>query len=692
MSQGWTSCLAVAFALMASLAPAAHTEVYMDDSPDEFSQGDLTTSTLTWDGFLRPPLRRERLGEVDGAEVVWDLARFQEENYLATGHEGKLFRQTIDGGIELVHEFEESALYSLVPVKDNLLVAASPGGKIYTLVDGEKPEEFSATGAKLVWDMVESRGDVYAATGTKASIVRINSQGTTSTLAQLPQALNILDLEAVPGSPDLVFASQGPGLMGRVTPEGDVSILMDTGQEEVRRVGVLPDGSVIGAVNGTRSPGEELLKRAPGGKPGGGNGKPRPASFIVRAYPDGFAEEWWTSPESPIHDIYTMPDGSVLVSAGSSGRLFEVTPEGRSNRAGLAQEDFVTRLAPAGNGELLVGTGSVAALYRMDAGAYEPGIYESRVFDAKGTVSWGRLRGYIDRGDGKVLLSTRTGNTGEPDDTWSEWSEPIRFDDGQAVPGSAVSRFFQYRLDLEVGNSGGDELPSVNVVRVFFTRPNSAPSVSEVSVSAAGKSNGGGSNGAPSLPEERVMAQPNTVPAQMEATWKAEDPDGDILLFDLSIRQLGDRDWVLVEEEHPAPKFTLQTQAMPDGEYRFRVEASDGATNAPDKARTASSESALFLVDNTAPELEVVNTDRRTEEEVVVTVRAEDSASLISGVAWRANMGNFHVVLPMDDALDESTETFRFTVEGKDARRGSFLSVSATDELGNTVIERLRLD
>lgn len=676
---------------VAAIAPAVQTEVFLDDSVEDFAQGDFTTGTLTFRGTILPPLKRTHIAEID-APVIWDIAEIDGTRYAATGHEARLFRQSGDAAPELAHDFEETAIFSLLAAEDGaLLVGASPGGKVYRLAGDEEPTLHADTGAQIVWDMVRHESDVLVATGSPATIVRVADDGTTATLATFEFALNVLDIAVHAGNGDVIAATQGPGRIARVSADGTVSILIDPEQEEVRRVAVLPDGSVIGAVNGERSPGEKLLERVTDGARRQGNQKPRPESFIVRIHPDGMAREWWTAPESPIHDVYTREDGSVIVAAGARGNLFLIEANGETTHLGLAKQRHVTRLAPAADGRLLAATALDGALYEIDSNTHGDGLFDSRVFDAKGTVNWGRLRGTVATGDGALRISTRSGNTKEPDDTWNPWTEPQDFNQGEAIVRSPVSRFLQYRVHFTVSGAPRAVPPEVDLIRVFHTRPNEAPRVRAVQV-APPRDARPTPPPAAIPPTGRVFGLPFTNPEVLEVTWTQEDPNGDPLIAALYLRATGDADWTLVKDQLLEAKFPLMTRGLPDGEYRARVVVNDVLFNLAEQSLQAEATSPLFLIDNTAPAIVVLAVLRESDEEVSVRFRAEDAASLVSGAAWRAGFGDWQLLVPEDGALDQKSETFTLKITGEAAKRGAFVTVIAVDEKGNAVLEKITLE
>lgn len=703
-----TGVLVLASLLAVGTATAQKTNSIEIDTIPDFMKGDITTSTLTWEGRVAPPIHREQLAPID-AEVVWDVVELDNRRYIATGHEGKLLVEDGSGEATVLHDFDEPSIYTLHVTSDGkLLVAPSPGGEIHQIdPDTGEATLFARTGASTVWDMVDFAGGLAIATGPKGSIIKVSDDGTTSTLVQFPDTLNVLDLALIPDSEDLVVATQGPGIVARVTPEGTYKVLIDPQQDEVRRVVVLEDGSIVAAVNGIRSPGEKLLQPAgEAGRPGG-NAKPRPESFLARVYQDGFVEEWWTSPEAPIHDVASGPNGTVLVAAGERGLFYEVSAEGETSVRGVADESFLTRLAPGADGSLIVATGAEASILRLHPEKFGKGIYESEVLDGMGTVRWSRIRGILDAAGGTIHLSTRTGNTAKPDDSWNEWTDAVDFtaaathpSHGEHLVGSPVGRFLQFRLEMEAAD-GAQVAPSVDVIRVFHTRPNAAPVVREISVQAPGSSSGNTGGGASRPPQAQVRpggdagaASRGGAPAtDVNITWSAQDPDGDELRFDVYLRKVGDIHWLPLESDLDAPRASLSLREVPDGEYRVKVVANDSPSNPADLVRTSSRESAVFTLDTTPPTIHLRGDVVRTGDTATVSVVVEDSVSLISAARWRLGFGDWQVVFPDDGAFDSRSERFTFTIDDPALNQpGMFVMVSATDAAGNIATTRIDLD
>jgi hypothetical protein len=655
-----------ALAAVPALLTAQQTRSFVDDLVTDFSSGNYTTSTLTQDGFVLPPIEKLRLSGIT-AEIAWDVVEHNDARYVATGHEGRLFRQRgIEDAAQFVR-FSEPALYAISALADDrIAVAASPGGMIYTVDDAGTTTTLAKLDAAIIWDLLADDAGLVAATGTPASLVRVAPDGTTSTIAKFERPINALSVAAIPGTGDFAVATQGPGTVARVFADGTIRVLIDPEQEEVRRVVVGADGSVFAAVNGVRSPGERLLGQAPEQARAAGNQKPRPESFVVRVWPDGFAEEWWTSPESPIHDLSLRPDGSLIIAAGGNGAVFRVSPGRVTHHLGIADEKFITRLRPAADGDLLAVTGADASLWRLNPDRHADGEFQSRVFDVNGVARWGRARAILSANGGTIRAAFRVGNTREPDATWGEWSELVDFAAGEAAIDRPTARFIQYKLAFGAAPSGASQ-PTVDAVRLFYAQPNVAPRLGEIKIEPQ----------RPKSPAEAAQAR-----GKFDVTWPVVEPNQDTLLFDVQLLSPAGGNPLLLAEGISQPRHTIDALELPDGRYRVRVIARDTPSNPLGAEAVTESTSQSFLVDNTPPSILVESTERISEG-VNIRFGAVDAIGLVTSATWRIPGSNPRPILPEDGFFDSPTATFELTLTGDDAKSGTVVLLTVGDENDN---------
>ena len=83
----------------------------------------------------------------------------------------------------------------------------------------------------------------------------------------------------------------------------------------------------------------------------------------------GLSVRWSTALDQPaLWSIAQAPDGSVYAATGHSGKIFKISPDGRSSLLWSAQQSEVFAICVTPNGTLLAGTSPNGGLYRFENG------------------------------------------------------------------------------------------------------------------------------------------------------------------------------------------------------------------------------------------------------------------------------------------------------------------------------------
>jgi hypothetical protein len=163
-------------------------------------------------------------------------------------------------------------------------------------------------------------------------------------------------------------------------------------------------------------------------------------------------------------------------------------------------------------------------------------------------------------------------------------------------------------------------------------------------------------------------------------SWKATDPNGDSMRYQLFYRGSREKDWKpITREEIKGDSFHWQTTRVPDGEYLVKLVASDEPDNPAEIALSTEKVSEPFLVDNTRPMLAElrasVSPDGRKAE---VSGLARDDLSNIARIEYSVDAGDWRAIFPRDNIFDSREEDFQFTVEGLSPGEHTII-VNATD-------------
>jgi hypothetical protein len=164
----------------------------------------------------------------------------------------------------------------------------------------------------------------------------------------------------------------------------------------------------------------------------------------------------------------------------------------------------------------------------------------------------------------------------------------------------------------------------------------------------------------------------------LTVSWQAEDPDGDPLTAEVHFRGDDETAWKLLKEDIRESKLEIDSDALADGVYRFRVTVSDRRANPPGVAESTSRVSRTILVDHTPPQVRPVAVEGRQS----ARFEASDAASLLQQAEYSLDAGSWQPVYPDDGILDSRGESF--TIRLGDLSAGEHLiTLRVRDRAGN---------
>jgi sugar lactone lactonase YvrE len=697
-----TAASTMLFVLIAASAWAGKVDTWRQNSTADFDKGKYHRTVATDRGQIR--LSRELKPWSDlSAAFVWDLAHDKDGNlYAATGEEGKIIKVTPDGKSSVLVDTDEQHVFSLAVAADGTLYAGTaPNGLVLKITPDGKSATHFKTGKNYVWQLaLDPQGVLYAATGTKAEIFKIMPDGTGASFYKAKQN-HMLSL-ALGKDGSLYAGCDGDGLVYRINPQGKGFVVYDANQDEIRTLALADDGTLY---VGTSSPAPVPPGRPPGaplpapvppppsgaGAAGGFESDDSAKKTQAGANPstrpptDGANPSQGATPKlAPGNNaVYRIgSDGSVrelfqdkvlvlslarqsqrlLIGTGLSGQLFELDDAARErSEIGRIDHGEILAMAQRGDGTLVLGTGDPGKLYVLSHSYVAEGRYESQVFDAGMISRWGALRWQADTPEGtKVTLALRAGNTKTPDDTWTDWS-PEQLDAQTAQVPCPPSRFLQFRATLQ--SARADATPALRSVAVRYMTTNQSPDVTKIEIPDVGEGDG------------------STRASKPKVKWEAKDSNNDEMEYTLYFRKEGWKDWVKLADKLTKKEFDWDTDSVPDGQYRLRIEAADRPDNPPESVLTGVRESHLFVVDHTPPAVAVKSADAKPGE-ITFEVQAADALVRIVGCSYSIDSGSWTKIFPIDQLFDSKAETFRFAPA--ELKPGNHLvMVRAVDAAGN---------
>jgi hypothetical protein len=393
-------------------------------------------------------------------------------------------------------------------------------------------------------------------------------------------------------------------------------------------------------------------------------------------------------------------NGAVIIGTGGKGKVYRL--EGDPLQPTLlarAAAQQVTSFYEDPRGRLYYATANPGKLFRLGADRAARGTYESEPRDAQMVSTWGSVSWHGTATNGnRIEVSTRSGNTDTPDDTWSAWSAAYTNAEGSSIL-SPKARYLQWRVVL-TGKGDGPVLTSVTAA---YLQRNLRPQVRAITVHPPGiVFQKPYSSGEPDLagfenqntPDRKLAvaaAQPggsNTPSLGRRAyqkglqtlVWRADDENEDELVYDVLYRREGETTWKTLRRAISETILVWDTTTVPNGTYFVKVVASDSPSNPADTALVGELESTAFEVDNTPPVFKVTSV-RVDRGRTLVTFDVTDDHSPIQRVEFSQDGQQWRGAFPADGLADSRSEHYELAITGELSERG--LSMRATDSMNN---------
>jgi len=683
---------AIAAAVAPAAADAGRTRRFVLDTPRALAGATASGVAVFTDGSLRPLPPLAVVAEFDEPLGLALATAADGTVYVGTGSPARLYLVR-DGKKTLIAELAADQITALLvdPTGAVWATTAAPAALYRLPAGGTKLEEVSKLAEGNLWDLAWFRGAIVAAAGNPGRLLRLGAKG-------LELATEIPDQHArclaVSGDALLVGTS-GKGRVLRWTGDGPAGVVLDSAFTEIAALAVAPLGVVYAAaLTGDPTLGKPAKTEDEGSGAAtvtvvaGDQAELPPASDkgsatseILRILPAGAAVTVHRFTKQ-LAGTLAWSDGALVIGTGLEGELWQLV-DGAVAQLDTVDAAQVVRLS--GDGEWTLAQGPVKLLRRTGA---PRGTFTSPPLDAGEPARWGEaaVRGELPAGS-RCEIRFRSGATSQPDDSWSAWTAPRPC--GANPVAAPLARFLQWQVDFSPGTGTATRIESVAVA---YRQVNLPPVVKELTVHEPGEvflkspppserivdvrhpdlsgvfttlSDEGQEN------QDRLGKKYYRIGYQ-SISWKVDDPNGDPLRFTLDVQRQGSDRWWPVRSELESVSVAVDTSALPDGLYRFRLTATDVAAN-PDEADETTALSSWVLIDNSAPGLSAV----RSGDAWVVTV--EDALSPLAVLEWSRDAEVWTALRPDDGTLDGRRETARIPT----AAGAHLVAVRAIDDHHN---------
>ena len=682
----------------------------------DFLSGKFEGISVTYDGVLSLSPKDEVFEGPDEEFYLSLLIDSDGSKFLGTGHDGKVYKVTEDGKFELYFQMPEMDITCLaLDRRGNLFAGTSPNGNIWKITEQGKGEVFFNPQEKYIWDLEFTQdGNLLAAVGEGGGIYEITQDGQGGLIFDVEE--NHILCMMWDKDKNLIAGSGGRGLIYRLAGGKKATVLYESPYEEIKSITLDADGNIYAACGGRIiQPKSEKNTAVPSGiatdvtiTVSAEAASPLPAvllgdnqpSSLYKVSPEGVARSLWQSNEELIYTLFwDKKKQQLLFGTGKKGRIYAIDMNEEVSLISQRDSEQIYFLEPFGSKIFTLANNPASFLALHPEQRFE-GVYTSRIFDTKHISAWGKIDWKAEVPEGASLqIQTRSGNSNEPNQTWSTWSPPYSNIQGEQIL-SPKARFLQFKILFKA--LSGRATPRFYDATLFYLQTNVPPRISGVELLP--------SNEVllkPLSPEEIIwgkhvssseQAQINDRTKMFMAAkkvqrkgfqtivWEAEDKNEDSLLFSIFIRNEDDRQWRMLKDGWVEKIFAFDTLSFTDGNYFIKIEAGDSPSNPLGMDLKSEKTSRQLTIDNSLPLIKNLQVDRN-KDSVTIRFLAEDASSFIKDAQFLIRPDEWRTIFPKDGICDSKIEEFEVTVT-LPPKADNFITIKVKDSQDNVGVAR----
>ena len=492
--------------------------VWQLSSEKDFSQGKAEGVAVLSTGGLTLAPKPTVLGRVS-AQCIWPIAVGPDGSvYTGSWADGKLWRIAPDGKTSVVLETKDAAVQAVTIAGDGAIYAATiPSGTIYRIAPGARPAVLVTLPAPDIWALSPAQnGDLWAATGPEGKLFRIRPDGRFA-VAFAAADRHIIGLAATADG-TLYLATSPRGKVYVISPDGKARSIFEVEKSSIQSIAADSTGNVY-------------VGTSPDGR-------------VLRIDKSGAVRELLKTKGRHVTALQVSADGVVYAAVGPEAQVYAIYPDLSWAAIYDPKSAFISGLAAASAGRIYVAAADTGQVVSLDGSEGRSGSYTSAIRDAGAAARWGGVRSQAANPTGtSASIWARTGDTGHPDATWSDWQAASPAD---ALLQNPPHRFLQCRVDLA---SQGAATPRIESLEFSYLPANRPP---EVTLSAP-------------KPGE-IWSGKKTI------RWSGRDPDNDKLTYDVFWSADRGQNWTKIEaalKSEPAPKENA-TESAPGAEAKAK--------------------------------------------------------------------------------------------------------------------------
>jgi len=696
----------------------------------DFEAGETKGISISGNGELKLAPELKEICNTNEA-AAWTLVSNKKGKiFYSAGNEGKIFTLDKSGKQILFCQLDEIEVYALEFDNNNTLFAAtSPDGKVYRISKEGSPTIFFDHTDRYVWDLLfDKKNNLYVATGDSGNIYKVTPSGKSTVFYKSDEPQIRCLAWDITG--DLLAGSHGNGFILRISKTGKAYVIYDSKLKEIFQIEVAKDGTIYAAGLG-QPPIRPLVPVEKPEEKKKENGKtdeskkseiiigeitieaPRPQSprggttesAIFKIMPNGIIRNIWDSYDEPVQTILLEDKNKILAGTGKNGKLVTIMPDDEKTVLLDLDESQITAFCKNENGEILLATANMGKIYKFQSHCRLSGYLLSEVIDSYVISKWGSISW-----DSKVPTEctvnffTRTGNTEEPNSTWSNWSSALTNNEGENIT-NPDARFLQWKVQLSTKNR--KTTAKVKKVNVSYLQKNLPPEIFSISIHPPGEyyqgsqvnydvnnpieenvgfDRGGSHNQSDN--RGQYLGRKSYRKGYRTVSWDVMDDNSDKLVYKLYYKEQNDRLWKKLAQNWQSPSFSFDSERVADGTYFFKLEASDSLSNPEDIYLSAVKISDSFDIDNTGPQILDISIKKHSSQ-ITFSFTAKDQYNPIKEIFYSINGKAWKIAYPIDRICDSKTEKFNIKTSFHAVGGDHSVVIKAIDSINNIDFGRI---